>query len=147
MATNSAIEILRRTVCSIAIAAYAIWLWFATLMFLGYAFHPLAERHWPLFISITILLRWIPAVIFFWLWHRPIYVSPRRRGYGVVLAVASISVSYFLTCFATDGLSRFAHGFIEGTIDLWPAIVMLLTVKSRSAGSANSLRNVDTPIA
>ena len=145
MTITATIQFLRRTLCLIALVAYAICLYFAMFLLLGHAFHPLIDRHWPLIVSI--LLRWIPVMTFVWLWYRPVYVSRRRRGCAVLLAAASISLSYFLICFAADGLFRFGHGFLEGTMDLWPAIVMLLTVKSRSARFPNSLPNVDTPIA
>ena len=146
MKAEALIEILPRAVCLIALGAYAVCLYFYTVQVLGYAFDLLLGYPWrPL--TVSILLRWVPVALFFYLWRRPIYISPCRRGGAVALAVASISLSYFVSCFVGDALSHFAHFFLDCTIDLWPAIVMLLAVPSRSTRFPNSLRNAATPIA
>jgi hypothetical protein len=144
MTTDAIIETLRRILCFIALLAYAICLYFSTLLLLSYAFHPLLDLHWPLLSSI--LLRWIPIVIFVRLWRGSAYVSRYRRSGAMALSVTSISLSYFLIAFAGHQLSRFVHDFLECTMDLWPAIVMILTVKSRSTRFQNS-PGVATPIA
>ena len=141
------VEILRRVLCVISLGAYVFILCFATLLLWSYAIHPLAERHWAIFIPFIISLRWFPVFIFFWLSYRSVYVSRRRRGCAVLLAVISISFSYFLACLATDRISDFTHRFLEGTMDLWPCILMLLTVTSRRARVPTTLSHATTPIA
>ena len=146
MKAEATIKILRRALCLIAMGAYAFFLFCWTLLGLGYAFETWLGLPWqPIIISI--FLRWVPAAIYFYLRHRPGYISRSRRVCAVALSVASISTSYFLICFSADALSKFAQDFLECTIDMWPAIVMLLTVTSRSTRFPNSLRNVATPIA
>jgi hypothetical protein len=138
-------ETLRRVLCLISLAAYAVILCFGTLLLLGYAFHPLWERPWPVMLSIA--LRWLPVAIFVWLWRRPIHISRFRRGCAITLGVASICLSYFVICLSADRISDFTHRFFEGTLDLWPCILMLLTVTSRSARVPSTLSNTTTPIA
>jgi len=133
-------------ICLIAFVAYAICLYFVTILGLGYAIHPLLGSRWPL-VVFSIILRWIPFAIYIWIRHRPNNISRSRRGCAAALAVAAISFSYFLMCLTGDGLSHFAHDFLECTMDLWPSIVMLLTVTSRNSRFQNSLRNAPTPIA
>ncbi|NDA67875.1 MAG: hypothetical protein EBY09_14740 [Verrucomicrobia bacterium] len=131
MKVRSPIETFRRTLCLIAITAYAVCLCFTTLLLLSYAFHPLVGRPWLLIVSI--LLRWIPAAVYFWLRHRPTYITRSRRGLAVALAVTSISISYFLISFSAGALSSSVEDFLECTYDLWPCILALLTVTRRSA--------------
>jgi len=142
MTAETTITILRRALCLIALGAYSVCLCFVTVLGLGYAFHPLLGSPWLTVVSI--FLRWVPVALYFYLRHRAVFISSFRRGCTVALALASISLSYFLLCFSANGLSHFGHDFLECTMDMWPAIVMLFTVTRRSLRFPNSLSNAAT---
>ena len=141
MKPGAIIEILRKTVCLAALGTYAVCLLLCTLFFLGYSFEPLLGYPWRILIP-SLLLRWIPVATFFRLWYRPVRISGPLRGCAVALSVVCVSLSYFLSGIAGHASrSELMHGFLEGTIDMWPAMVMLLTVKNRNSRLSGSLRD------
>lgn len=146
MKAETVIETLRRAISLIALGAYGVCLYLCTVLGLGYAFEPLIGRPWQFAIP-SISLRWVPVALYFWLRHRAVSISGPRRGLAVALAVAAISSSYFLICFAADQLQFFVHDYLEDTQDVWPAIVMLLTVTREGARSTNSLPDAADPVA
>lgn len=146
MKAETVIEILRRAVCLIALGAYSVCLYLCTVLGLGYTFEPLIGRPWQFAIP-SISLRWVPLIIYFWLRHRAVTISALRRSMAVALAVISISLSYFLISFGAGALHFFVHGFLECTMDMWPAIVMLLAVTRKGARSTNSLPDAADPVA
>jgi hypothetical protein len=146
MAAENRVFIFQRLLCFVTLITYSGFLCLETLVLLSYSPNPLIGEPWCSF-SGGVFLRWIPIAIYLWLRRCPVYISRLRRFCALVLAVASISLSSFLLCLSADQASRFAEGFFETALDIWPATVLLLTVTSRIISIQNFHSNVTTPIA
>lgn len=113
-----------------ALGAYVFLLYYYNTYLLGYAFHPQLEPRWPALVSVA--LRWVPVVILVWMWQRPVDLYRFGRVVAVAIGIVAIASSFFLVCFSAGKVAGFSRYFFESTLDLWPWIVLVLTVKSRS---------------
>lgn len=122
-------QILLHVLCLGSLGVYAFLLYYYNSYLMGYAFHPQLEPRWPALVSIA--LRWFPVVILVWMRRRPVDLSRSARLVSAALGIVAIASSFFLVCFSAGKVAGFTEYFFQSTLDLWPWIVLVLTVKSR----------------
>ena len=112
-----------------ALGAYAFLLYYYNTYLMGYVFHAQLEPRWPALVSIA--LRWVPVVMLVWMRRHPVDLSRSGRVVAVAIGIVAIASSFFLVCFSAGKVAGFTEYFFQSTLDLWPWMVLVLTVKSR----------------